>query len=244
MINNSNNNNNSSKDILSEEKSSQIVNTVPIMEEQFSISKKTVTENVKVEKKWNTVTKKIEVPVSFEEVYVNGKDFKFHGKDNEDNDDDSVLSELNKRIIESFEDMDDDNNHKKQYSILESKETKREVFPLFQYEYNDNDNNKITETNNGSSSYITNISDKQTKTIIPILGEEIVVSKKIVKLGELVLIKNKVTENKKISIDTLKERATIRYLMEVQRCYKYNIHLFFAFILFKKYFLFMYLPKC
>ena len=213
---NNNNNNNSSKNILSEERSSQIVNTVPIMEEQFSISKKTVIENVKVEKKWNTVTKKIEVPVSFEEVYVNGKDLKFHGKDNEE-DDGNVLSELNKRIIESFEDMDDgNNNHEKQYSILESKETKREVVPLFHYEYDSDsgngDNNGITESNNGSSGIgIANISDKQTKTVIPILGEEIVVSKKIVKLGELVLIKNKVTENKKISIDSLKERATIRY---------------------------------
>jgi stress response protein YsnF len=44
-------NNNYSKDLPNEEKkSSQDVNAIPVIEEQFSISKKTVTENVKVEK--------------------------------------------------------------------------------------------------------------------------------------------------------------------------------------------------
>jgi stress response protein YsnF len=38
-----------------------------------------------------------------------------------------------------------------------------------------------------------------------------VISKRIVKLGELVMSKNKVTENKKINIDTKKENVTIRY---------------------------------
>jgi stress response protein YsnF len=48
---NKTNNNNYSKDLPNEEKkSSQDVNAIPVIEEQFSISKKTVTENVKVEK--------------------------------------------------------------------------------------------------------------------------------------------------------------------------------------------------
>jgi stress response protein YsnF len=206
-----NNNNHSSKDLSSDEKSSQIVNVVPVMEEQFSISKKTVIENAKVEKKWNTITKKIEVPVSFEEVYINGKDLKLYGKGNNEDDEDNILTELDRRIIERFKDMDNDDNQKKQYSILETNESKREIVPLFHYEYDDNNNNRITRTNNNGSSDVSDIIDKQTKTIIPILGEEIVVSKKIVKLGELILTKNKVTENKKISIDTMKEKAMLRY---------------------------------
>ena len=39
----------------------------------------------------------------------------------------------------------------------------------------------------------------------------IIVNKRIVKLGELILVKNKVTENQKIAVDTMKEKATIRY---------------------------------
>jgi endo-1,4-beta-mannosidase len=48
----------------------QIVKTVPVMLEEFSISKKIVAENVKAEQKWNIITKKIHVSVSFE-VYAN-----------------------------------------------------------------------------------------------------------------------------------------------------------------------------
>jgi stress response protein YsnF len=50
-MNKTNDNDNYSKDLPNEEKkSSQDVNAIPVIEEQFSISKKTVTENVKVEK--------------------------------------------------------------------------------------------------------------------------------------------------------------------------------------------------
>jgi stress response protein YsnF len=184
-----NKNNNCDEPLPREEKPVQIVNTVPILAEKFSFSKKTNIENVKVEKKWNTSTKKIEVPVYFEEVYINGKDLKSYGKD------DDIISELNKRIIKSFDDMDD--TQKKQYSILEKNESKREVVPLFDDSHDRNNRHDI------------NYND--TKKVIPIFGEEIVVSKRIVKLGELILAKNKVTENKKISIDTIKEKAVIRY---------------------------------
>jgi stress response protein YsnF len=183
---------NYSADLSTEGKSMQIVNTVPIMQEEFSISKKSITENIKVEKRWNSTTKKIEVPVSFEEVYINGKDLKAYGKE-----DDNIISELNKRIIKSFEDMDD--AKKKQYSILEKNEFKREAVPLF-----DADDKRIYNIND--------ITDNETeKKVIPILGEEIIVNKRIIKLGELILAKNKVTENQKIAVDTIKEKATIRY---------------------------------
>jgi stress response protein YsnF len=183
--------NNDSTDFSSDEKFAQIVNAVPVIQEEFSISKKTVIENIKVEKKWNTITKKIEVPISFEDVYINGKDWKSYRKEEDD-----ILSELNKRIIKSFEDTDD--AKKKQYSILEKNQSKREVVPIFDVDDNRNNINDIT--------------DKETeKKVIPILGEEIIVNKRIVKLGELILAKNKVTENQKIAIDSIKEKATIRY---------------------------------
>lgn len=182
---------NYSADFPGDEKSIQIVNTVPVIHEEFSISKKTVTENIKVEKKWNTITKKIEVPVSFEEVYINGKDLKSYSKEDEDD----ILSELNKRIITSLEDTDD---AKKLFSVLEKNESKREIVPL----YDDLDNDTIN---------IKDTTVKETRKVIPILGEEITVNKRIIKLGELILTKNKVTENQKIAVDTIKEKATIRY---------------------------------
>jgi stress response protein YsnF len=54
---NKTNDNNYSNNLPNEaKKSSQNVNAIPVIEEQFFISKKTVTENVKVEKRWITVT--------------------------------------------------------------------------------------------------------------------------------------------------------------------------------------------
>lgn len=47
--------------------------TIPVNEERFSISKNTIVENVKIEKRWITTTKKVEIPIPYEEVYVNDK---------------------------------------------------------------------------------------------------------------------------------------------------------------------------
>src|SRR5690349_5546718 len=105
----------------------------PLYTKSF-LFKKTITENIKVEKKWNTITKKIEVPVSFEEVYINGKDLKSYGKEDEYD----ILSELYKRIIKSLEDSDD---AKKIFFVLEKNESKREVVPLY-----DNDTININDT--------------------------------------------------------------------------------------------------
>lgn len=197
--NTDNNNNNSKESSINDNRAIQIANIIPVLEEEFSISKKTLTENVKIQKKWITKTKKIEVPVSIEDLYINDKRMKSNWKDNDDDQEEDVLSELNKRIVQSFEDTDD--NQKKQYSILERNESKRELIPLF----DDITNN----SNNSSENY--NIINNETEKIIPILGEQVVVSKRIVKIGELVITKNKVIENEKIAIDTRSEKVTIRY---------------------------------
>jgi hypothetical protein len=43
------------------------------------------------------------------------------------------------------------------------------------------------------------------------LIKRIIVSKRIVQIGELVITKNKVIENKKIAIGTVSEEVTIKY---------------------------------
>jgi stress response protein YsnF len=192
-----NNNNNPRGLSTKDEKSIQIANIIPVLEERFSVSKKTLTEHAKIEKRWITKTEKIEVPVSSEEVYINDKLINSYEKSSQEED---VLSEVNKQIVQSFEDIENDSK-KKQYSILESNESKRELIPLF----DDIDNNIDNSTKNDVNA------NKETKKIIPIFGEEVVVSKRMVKIGELVITKNKVIENKKIAIDTRTEEVTIRY---------------------------------
>src|SRR5205823_14160939 len=111
------------------------------------------------------------------------------------------------RIIKSFEDIDD--AQKKQFSILEKMNPKERWFrlvPLFAAAADDDDDDR----NN-----INDITNKETKKVIPGPGQGIIVNKRIVKLGELMSSRNKVIENEKINIDTIKEKATLRYPDEV-----------------------------
>jgi stress response protein YsnF len=161
---------------------------IPINEEKFSILKETVTEEIKIEKRWITKTKRIQVPFLNEEVYVNNRQLKYYEKLGG-----NVLSKIKHRIKESFDSANNDNT-KQIYSLSEEHESKREIIPLF----GDANNN---ETNN----------IKEIEKVIPIFGEEIVISKRRVKLGELVIKKNRVTVNKKIEIHAQTEKATLEY---------------------------------
>jgi stress response protein YsnF len=157
---------------------------IPVNEERFSISKDTVSEDVKIEKRWISATRKVEIPVPYEEVYVNDKVVKLF----DEKDDDNILSKLKDKILDS---IDRDKNKQQQTTTISQQQNgiRGELIPLF----DDNDNNQITEK------------------VIPILGEEIVVSRRTVKIGEIVIKKRRVTDNKKIQIDIKKEKVMLEY---------------------------------
>ena len=156
---------------------------IPVNEERFSISKNTVSEDVKIEKRWISATRKVEIPVPYEEVYVNDKVVKLF----DEKDDDNILSKLKDKILDS---IDRDKNKQQQTTISQQQnEPRGELIPLF----DDNDNNQIIEK------------------VIPVLGEEIVVSRRTVKIGEIVIKKRRVTDNKKIQIDIKKEKVMLEY---------------------------------
>jgi stress response protein YsnF len=155
---------------------------IPVNEERFSISKNTVSEDVKIEKRWISATRKVEIPVPYEEVFVNDKVVKLF----DEKDDDNILSKLKGKILDS---IDRDKNKQQKTISQQQNEPRGELIPLF----DDNDNNQITEK------------------VIPILGEEIVVSRRTVKIGEIVIKKRSVTDNKKIQIDIKKEKVMLEY---------------------------------
>ena len=105
-----------------------------------------------------------------------------------------MLYDLNKRIIKSFE----YEWCPKETVFNIGKMNLKEVVQLF--EADDDDRNNIND-----------ITNKETKKVIPSSGQGITVNKRIVKLGELTPSKNIVIENEKINIDTIKEKATLRY---------------------------------
>jgi stress response protein YsnF len=56
-----------------------------------------------------------------------------------------------------------------------------------------------------------NNNKQETEKVIPIMGEEIVVSRRTVKIGEIVIKKRRVIDNKKIKIDIKKEKVILEY---------------------------------
>ena len=57
-------------------KSDSEVHTIPLVAEDYSVSKKNVQSDVVIEKRWVTKVETIRVPVKYEEIYVNGKALK------------------------------------------------------------------------------------------------------------------------------------------------------------------------
>jgi len=139
--------------------STTIAQVIPVIEETFSISKKTNTDSVKIQKICNTKTEKVEIPRRFEEVFVNGK--KIEAFEKHDSFGDEILSKVKEGIKESLDSIHKDHN-KKEYSVLEQNESTRESIPLFDYESRNNE---------------------EIEKAIPIYAEEIVISKKNSKAG-------------------------------------------------------------
>src|SRR5688572_11062949 len=55
---------------------------IPVLEEKYTISKNTVLEDIKIEKKWITHNEKIQVPVSYEKLFVDDKELDAYSKEN------------------------------------------------------------------------------------------------------------------------------------------------------------------
>jgi stress response protein YsnF len=49
------------------------LHTIPVVEEKPAISKQSILSNTVIEKRWVTKTELVRVPVTYEEIYVNGK---------------------------------------------------------------------------------------------------------------------------------------------------------------------------
>jgi stress response protein YsnF len=181
--------------------SSEIVQTIPVVEEDFDLTKKTVIHEVTIAKRMTTRTEKIEIPVAYEEVYINNKKLKIYDKEEE-----GLLSRIKDTIAHSVSASDDDN-----------------------IEYHYSPSSPIEPPRNGSKhdsnqkNYDSNFSMKEaipliegqekseTEKIVPIWGEEIIVRKRKVKLGEIVIRKRRIIESKKIDIGIKKEKVSVEY---------------------------------
>jgi stress response protein YsnF len=159
---------------------------VPVLEEEYSISKETTSKEAKIEKRWVTKTRTIKVAVSYEEVYINDKKMKSVEEP-------QILSFLKDKISSIGRKSDSTDTDVKQSESKKSYvEDKGELVPLMSSSPSDTDSS-------------------ETEKVIPLWTEEIEVSKKMVKVAEVVIKKRRVTEKKKIDIGIKKEQVTIKY---------------------------------
>jgi len=167
-----------------QQKEQQII--VPVLEEEYSISKETTTKEAKIEKRWVTKTKTVKVPVSYEEMYINNKKMKSVEEP-------QILSFLKDKLSSigkksNSADIDVKQSESKKSDV----EDRGELVPLMSSSPSDTDS-------------------LETEKVIPLWAEEIEVNKKMVKVAEIVIKKRKVTEKKKIDIDIEQEQVTIKY---------------------------------
>jgi stress response protein YsnF len=158
---------------------------VPVLEEEYSISKQTTSKEAKIEKRWNTKTKTVKVAVSYEEVYINDKKMKSAEEP-------QILSFLKDKLSSIRRKASSVNIDVKSEMKKSDTEDRGDLVPLM----------------SSSSSYT---DSSETEKVIPLWAEETEVSKKMVKVAEIVIKKRRVTETRKIDIGIKKEQVTIKY---------------------------------
>ncbi len=176
--------------------SNEIINKIPLIGEKFSITKKTKEGKISIEKRWTTSTKKIEIPVSYEEIYVDGKKIESHSTH-------EALKMFSKII----------NKIKRVFSNTENTTSKENPADTLKVRHYDKDNNMLNEKHNNEIGnpipLSNNAKNSKIENVVTIWGEEIVISKRMVKLGEFVVKKYEVTETRQVDVELTSEKLTI-----------------------------------
>lgn len=182
------------------------VKVVPVVAERYLISKKAIVQNIRIEKRWVTRTEKIEVPVKYEEIYVNGK--KFGSKYNRVERVSLLHSSSLSPPFPSYSSVNGqiDTSAKGENNKKKEKEKESSL------------DNLIRKDKRASKSELTLTLEDNSKTqeeaaVLPLFGEEILIRKRIRQVGEVVITKRKVTENKKLPVKIKDERVgtVVRY---------------------------------
>jgi stress response protein YsnF len=155
---------------------------IPVLEEEYSITKEATTREARIEKRWVTKTKTVKVPISYEEVYINDKKMKSVEES-------KILSFLKDNLSSIGRKSSSDIDVKQSESKKTDVEDRGEPVHLMS---SDTDSS-------------------ETEKVIHLWAEEFEVSKKIVKAAEVVIRKRRVIEKKKIDIDIEQEQVTIKY---------------------------------
>ena len=197
---------------------------IPVIAEDYSLSKKNLSEEINIEKRW-VEQDEIKIPVRYEKVFVNDKEIDVYSKQ-------GVISQIKEKISDLVQSNKEENETKNEEKIdtknqndnkeIEKKkrgeeggggegekeiQLKGEIVPLFDNQQNeDNNNRQLTQSSNNKE-----LANKEHQTVIPLYAEEITISKKMVKVGEILLSKRRVIEEENVNVDTIKERISLEH---------------------------------
>lgn len=182
-------------------KTEELVSRIPLYNESFNVTKKEENGHLNIEKKWITSKKKIEIPVQHEELFINGKEL--------DSFDEKEVSEIFSRIKNKLSDVF---IHEKTELEQEAKKNSNESTISIvntRHEENRSKENILNEKSLPISDSSDGISTDPYK--IELWGEEIIINKRMVKLGEILLRKYEVRENRKINVEIKREKLILKF---------------------------------
>jgi len=161
---------------------------VPVLKQDYSISKETSIKEAKIEKRLVTKIKTVRVPLVYEELYINDKKLKSVKEI-------QIFSAFKDKIT-SISNMGNTSTASVEQSIKKKNivENRGELIPLFP-----------------SSSYEDSEIYREKERIIPLYEEQFEIIKKRVKVAEIVITKRRFTEKKKVDIDISTEEVTLEY---------------------------------
>jgi len=129
-----------------------------------------------------------------------------------------IISQIKEKISDLVQSGDDDDGMKQkeedknQTDNKEIENQKRkepqlngESVPLFDNQQIEDSNGQLSHGNNKE------LTNNKYQTLIPLYAEEITISKKIIKVGEIVISKRRVVETENVDVDTIKERINVEH---------------------------------
>lgn len=188
---------------------------IPVLEEKYTISKNTVLEDIKIEKKWITHNEKIHVPVSYEKLFVNEKELDAYSNEN-------IFTQIKDKILDFVyvEGSTNENRIENETNEEIDQQKQKKLLDKYQHTKNEKEIHKISSEkvslSDDEKTNFTNVKNNTTQNdntqkVIPLYAEEIIITKRKVKVGEIIITKRKVTEVKKIDLDIVKEKITVDY---------------------------------
>ena len=182
---------------------------IPVVGEKYSFSKNVLSEDINIEKRWEEKDE-IKIPVRYEKLFVNDKEIDVYSKH-------GIISQIKEKISDLVQSGEDDGmkqkeEDKNQTDNKEIENQKRkepqlngENVPLFDNQQIEDSNGQLSEGNNKE------LTSNKYQTLIPLYAEEITISKKIIKVGEIVISKRRVVEIENVDVDTIKERINVEH---------------------------------